>query len=114
MMNRYSEKATPGGQAGRCDSIAFRKKVRGSNPTPAGADTQHRPESHPARILQALLAGETLTHADAWRRFGCARLAAVIHLLRRDGRLIDSRSIEVRCADGRLARVACYFLRSVA
>jgi len=108
------EIGTPGGQAGRCDNIATRKKVRGSNPTLAGVGAQHRPDSHPSRILNALLAGESLTHADAWRNFGCMRLAAVVHLLRRDGWPIDSRTIEVRCADGRKANVSSYFLRSLA
>jgi hypothetical protein len=42
------------------------------------------------------------------------RLAAVVHLLRRDGWPIDSRTIEVRCADGRKANVSSYFLRSLA
>lgn len=107
-MNRYSEKATPGGQAGRCDSIAFRKKVRGSNPTPAGADTQHRPESHPSRILAALLAGESLTAATAWCDFGCMRLASVIHALRRDGWQIEAQTISVITAAGRIAHVARY------
>lgn len=36
-------------------------------------------------ILNALIAGETVTPLDALRRFGCFRLAAVIHRLREDG-----------------------------
>ena len=110
-MNRSSEKATPGGQAGRCDSIATRKKVRGSNPTPADAGAQHRPDTHPARILQALLRGERLTAADAWRDFGCMRLASVIHALRRDGWQIEAQTISVITAAGRVAHVASYSLR---
>lgn len=38
------------------------------------------------QILRALLAGEMISSIDALRRFGCFRLAAAIHRLRkRDG-----------------------------
>jgi hypothetical protein len=108
MMNRPSEKATPGGQAGRCDSIATRKKVRATIIPPADAGVQHRPGSHPSRILAALLAGESLTAADAWRHYSCMRLASVIHALRRDGWQIEANTISVRTAAGRVAHVARY------
>lgn len=110
-MNRYSEKATPGVLAGRCDSIVTRKKVRATIIPPADAGAQHRPDTHPAKILQALLRGESLTAADAWRRYSCMRLASVIHALRRDGWQIEAQTISVITAAGRVARVASYSLR---
>lgn len=91
---------------------ASRKIVRGENPTPAAVGAQHSPDSHPSRILAALLAGESLTAADAWRRYSCARLAAVIRILRCEGWLIQSERVAVRCADGRTAYVARYSMGS--
>lgn len=93
---------------GPASSKAIHKKVRDSNPTPADAGVQHRPGSHPSRILAALLVGESLTAADAWRHYSCMRLASVIHALRRDGWQIEANTISVRTAAGRVAHVARY------
>ncbi len=82
--------------------------VLGSNRTPPAPGGQHHPNSHPARILAALRAGQTMTAASAWRDFGCMRLAAVVCVLRRDGWDIETTTIAVRTARGRLAHVAEY------
>lgn len=88
-----------------------RNIVRGNNPTPAASGVQHSPDSHPSRILSALLAGERLTAADAWRRYSCMRLAAVIYALRRDGWDIEATTIAVRTAAGKTAYVASYSMQ---
>lgn len=100
----------PAGGPAFSDSMTTRKKA--IHPTPAAKATQHRPDTHPARILQALFAGERLTAADAWRRYSCMRLASVIHALRRDGWQIEADTIGVRTAAGKMAYVASYRLRS--
>lgn len=87
---------------------ASRKIVRGENPTPAAVGAQHSPDSHPAQILQALLRGERLTAASAWRDFGCMRLAAVVLRLRLAGWPVETQIITVRTAHGRTAHVAEY------
>ena len=45
------------------------------------------------QVMDALLAGETITPMDALRRFGCFRLGARIHGLRRAGVPIDTQLI---------------------
>lgn len=62
-----------------------------------------------AQILAALLAGDQLTPADALRRFGCFRLAAVIFKLKRKGHPIQKTPINVMGRHGR-ARVARYWM----
>jgi len=62
--------------------------------------------SQRAAIKRALKAGEKLTHLDALRKFGCARLAARIHELRKEGMDIAKEMVEVgdsRFAEYRLA-----------
>ena len=54
--------------------------------------------------------GGALTSLDAWRLFGCSRLAARVHTLRKQGLLITSRIIRVPTASGRAARIAEYRL----
>ncbi len=57
---------------------------RNSKPTQAG------------RILAHLRAGNRLTALDALESFGCFRLAARIHELRREGWAIEERTVETR------------------
>lgn len=59
------------------------------------------------KIKQHLEAGNAITQLDAFTRFGCLRLAAVIHLLKFDYNMpIDSET--VRTANGSF--VSRYFL----
>jgi hypothetical protein len=67
-----------------------------------------------ASIAAALSAGQRLTSLDAWRHFGCMRLAAVIHALRRNGWQIEADTVGIRTAVGKTAYVASYRLRSLA
>jgi len=62
-------------------------------------------ESQEKRILEALRAGDKLTPLDALDRFGCFRLGARIHDLRRKGWPIESEIVE---RGGK--RVAVYWL----
>ena len=63
------------------------------------------------RVLGALLRGENLTHLDCWRRFGSARLAHHIYVLRGIGwevRMVES---SVATSDGgRPAIIGIYSL----
>lgn len=87
---------------------APRKIVRGENLTAPAGVAQHYPDSHPSRILSALLAGQKLTAASAWRDFGCMRLAAVVRVLRRDGWPVETQTVAVKTSHGRTAHVAEY------
>lgn len=60
-------------------------------------------------ILNALLAGETLTPLDALKRFGVFRLGARIFDLRRDGYSIEKTLIDV----GNGKHVASYSMKPV-
>lgn len=62
------------------------------------------------QIKAALERGESLTPMDALRRFGCSRLAAVAHKLKRDGLLIDADIVSVETGHGKTAHVARYKL----
>lgn len=63
------------------------------------------------QIRAALERGERLTQMDALRRFGCFRLASVIHTLaRRDGLPVQSKTIEVRKANGSTSYVSEYWI----
>lgn len=57
-----------------------------------------------ANILTVLESSQSLTAGAAWRNHGCARLAAVKRL----GWPIVAATVEVTCADGRIAHVASY------
>lgn len=63
-----------------------------------------------SQILAALERGERLTPADALNRFGCFRLAAIIHKLKRKGHPISSIRTCVRARDGHRAHVATYWM----
>ena len=61
----------------------------------AEPETNRRP-TQAGRILAYLRAGNRLTALDALESFGCFRLAARIHELRRDGWQISERTVETR------------------
>jgi hypothetical protein len=54
----------------------------------------HRSPTQASRILDYLLAGHRLTPLDALNRFGCMRLAARIHELRRQGYSIEEQTVQ--------------------
>lgn len=86
----------------------------------ATAIAQQAYRKHPAAgtiraaVLEALLAGRSLTSLEAWQELGTSRLAADVHELRGMGWPIVSEEIDVQARDGRTARVACYRLAEVA
>lgn len=53
----------------------------------------HRNPTQAAVILDYLSAGKELTALDALERFGCFRLAARIHELRKDGWEIEEKTV---------------------
>ena len=69
-------------------------EARNSKPTQAG------------RILAHLRAGNRLTALEALEKFGCFRLAARIHELRREGWNVQERTVETRGGK----RVAEYYM----
>jgi hypothetical protein len=71
----------------------------------AEPETNRRP-TQAGRILEHLRAGNRLTALEALDAFGCFRLAARIHELRRDGWQIEERTVETRGGK----RVAEYWL----
>lgn len=66
-------------------------------------------ETHAAQILEHLQTGKGITAAEAWKRWGCARLGARIYDLRGQGYVIRKETKKVK---GRraCAHVAQYFL----
>jgi hypothetical protein len=71
----------------------------------APAETHKRP-TQAGRILAYLRAGHRITALDALELFGCFRLAARVHELRREGWQIIERTVET--ASGK--RIAEYSL----
>ena len=72
-----------------------------------GAEPEtHRRPTQAGRILAHLRAGNRLTALEALDAFGCFRLAARIHELRREGWKVQERTVET--ASGK--RVAEYFV----
>jgi hypothetical protein len=69
-----------------------------------GAPETNRRPTQAGKILAYLQAGYAITALDALQRFGCFRLAARIHELRREGWQITERMVET--ANGK--RVAEY------
>jgi len=63
--------------------------------------------NHTNAILGHLESGEPITPVEALSKFGCFRLGARIHDLKKAGHVIDRRMIEVKTRDG-TARVAEY------
>lgn len=70
----------------------------------------HRRPTQAGRILAHLRAGNRLTALEALEKFGCFRLAARVHELRRDGWQIEERTVETRGGK----RVAEYSLEEAA
>ena len=70
------------------------------------AEASNRKPTQAGRILAYLRAGNRLTALEALERFGCFRLAARIHELRRDGWQIEERTVETRGGK----RVAEYYM----
>ena len=60
------------------------------------AEERHSKPTQAGRILAHLRAGNRLTALEALDAFGCFRLAARIHELRRDGWQIEERTVETR------------------
>ena len=56
----------------------------------------HRRPTQAGRILAHLRAGNRLTALEALEKFGCFRLAARIHELRREGWNVQERTVETR------------------
>ena len=71
----------------------------------AAPETNRRP-TQAGRILAHLRAGNRLTALEALDAFGCFRLAARIHELRREGWNVQERTVEARGGK----RVAEYWL----
>jgi hypothetical protein len=55
---------------------------------------KHKRPTQAGRILRYLQAGHRLTPLDALELFGCFRLAARVHELRREGWAIVERTVE--------------------
>ncbi|WP_262181895.1 helix-turn-helix domain-containing protein [Pseudomonas sp. 5P_3.1_Bac2] len=83
-------------------SAPFNSVAQNANPN------THTSNSHCAKVLAHLLAGNRLTAISALSLFGCARLAARIENLRAEGWPIISKSIKVVNRDGKTVRVAEY------
>lgn len=67
-----------------------------------------------AAVLDAFLAGRSLTSLEAWQELGTSRLAADVFELRRMGWPVVSEESPVQCREGRSARVAVYRLANTA
>ena len=61
-----------------------------------GQPETHRRPTQAGHILAYLRAGNRITALEALDAFGCFRLAARIHELRRDGWQISERTVETR------------------
>jgi hypothetical protein len=68
----------------------------------------HRNPSQAQVILDYLLGGNELTALDALNHFGCFRLAARIHELRKDGHAIEEKIVTAH--NGK--RYASYFIKT--
>ncbi len=79
------------------DEPAFCVTARATNVAEAdAAEERHQKPTQANRILAYLRAGNRLTALDALERFGCFRLAARIHELRREGWNVQERTVETR------------------
>ena len=74
----------------------------------AAKEQAHRRPTQAGRILAHLRAGHRLTALEALERFGCFRLAARVHELRREGWAIEERMVET----GSGKRVAEYYMEA--
>jgi hypothetical protein len=63
------------------------------------------------KILAHLKSGKTITSLQAIREFGITRLSARVHFLKHDLNIpVQSKTIKVDTRDGKLVRVAQYYL----
>jgi hypothetical protein len=92
----------PEGKEGDYDLAARTHVCRARDKPP---ETNRRP-TQAGRILEHLRAGNRITALEALDAFGCFRLAARIHELRRDGWQIEERTVETPSGK----RVAEYWL----
>lgn len=70
----------------------------------------HTAPSQAAAILADLQSGAEITQRQASKDYGCDRLGARIHELRKNGHQIQKQTITVKKRGGGVARVARYFL----
>lgn len=79
------------------DETAFVIERRSTNVAEADeAEERNSKPTQAGRILAHLRAGNRLTALEALEKFGCFRLAARIHELRREGWQIEERTVETR------------------
>jgi hypothetical protein len=64
------------------------------------------------RILAHLMAGESITQAQALKHHRCTRLAAVIHILKMDGYQIDNQLVSEHRRGGKHTVFARYTLKN--
>ena len=57
-----------------------------------------------------VLAGDKLTHMDVWQRHGSSRASHHILMLRKAGWPVITQEIDAPTSDGRVARIALYYL----
>jgi hypothetical protein len=79
-----------------------------------GTSRQAKNNTQQATIGAALKAGEEITALTAFRRFGCLRLASVVHSLRRLGWRIATERVSIPRSDGRVSIIARYRLKASA
>lgn len=70
----------------------------------------HKRHTQTDLIFNALSQGRRITPLEALNEFGCMRLAAAIHSLKKEGHNIETELIEVGTKDGRTTKVAEYHL----
>ncbi len=75
---------------------------------PKSYSTRPREGTKAARVLEALEAGQSLTAAQGYSRFGSMRLAAIVHQLRRRGCLVITEEKHARDRYGYAVRYAEY------
>lgn len=93
------------------DETAFWIESRSTNVAEADeAEERNSKPTQARRILAHLRAGNRLTALEALERFGCFRLAARVHELRREGWQIEERTVETRGGK----RVAEYYMEGLA
>lgn len=126
MMTTLNHHVDDGAQSSNMENICTGNAVAGAPhdaPT-ASADTAAacftnatvvqpdfpRANSVKGAVLAELLAGIRMTHKDVWERHGSSRAAHHIFVLRAAGWLIETNEIDVPTADGRVSRIAEYFM----
>jgi len=75
------------------------------------SDTAEIIEEQKTLLLGHFNTGKTVTALEAGRQYGVGRLAARVHDLKKLGHKISKRMIAVQKANGRIARVAEYWIK---